>query len=371
MKKLLLFLALLCCAIMSCIPSNGEESTKPAIYAPVKEVSFAGNGGTQKVQVYANVEYDIASSVGWLTVMKDKNFVVNITASPSTHASERTGEIIFSNKEHNLSQTITVSQSSLNVNGWAELPAMVENVNWEYGHHSVLPSNNKLRNYSFCFDKERYCSIWVAYPLHECYLGDASRKDNWGYDPCCIADEFEPNLSGSYYSQGGGTNTHSRGHHLPSADRVASREDNLTTFYCTNVTPQLQSLNGGTWMSLEDALRGEKYMCKDTLYVVTGAHFEQGANYNYAWDNKGKGKACAVPTHYYKVVLRTKKGDSGKWVGNCSADELKCVGFWFEHKGGAPRQTMSVAEIEKKTGYTFFPNVPNAPKSTYNPSDWQ
>ena len=31
---------------------------------------------------------------------------------------------------------------------------------------------------------------------------------------------------------------------------------------------------------------------------------------------------------------------------------------------------MSVEEIEKLTGFTFFANVPNAPKSDCNPSDW-
>ena len=30
----------------------------------------------------------------------------------------------------------------------------------------------------------------------------------------------------------------------------------------------------------------------------------------------------------------------------------------------------SVKEIEELTGFTFFANVPNAPKDTYNPSDW-
>ena len=204
--------------------------------------------------------------------------------------------------------------------------------------------------------------------MHECYTeGGGKRTNAWSYDPCCVEDAYEPNLKNAYYPQGGSSNSHSRGHQLPSADRLASDADNATTFYFTNMTPQLQSLNGATWEDLESDLRA-KWMCSDTLYVVTGAHFAPG--YSYAYDNKGIGKACAVPTHYYKVILRTKSGNSGKWVGNCSANELKCVGFWFDHAAKAPRQTMSVAEIEKKTGHTFFPNVKNAPKTTYNASEW-
>jgi hypothetical protein len=31
---------------------------------------------------------------------------------------------------------------------------------------------------------------------------------------------------------------------------------------------------------------------------------------------------------------------------------------------------MSVADLEKITGVTYFPNVPNAPKTTFKASDW-
>ncbi|MBQ1964387.1 MAG: DNA/RNA non-specific endonuclease, partial [Tidjanibacter sp.] len=61
---------------------------------------------------------------------------------------------------------------------------------------------------------------------------------------------------------------------------------------------------------------------------------------------------------------------------NCSADELKCVVFMVEHNssqhGVKPHKgmMMSVAELERMTGHTFFPNVPNAPKDSYNASDW-
>jgi endonuclease G len=257
----------------------------------------------------------------------------------------------------------------LNKGGWLELPAITESDELVFGAHDKLPSNNKLRNYSFCFDKEKHCSIWVAYPLHECYMGNVSRDDDWKYDPYWVEDAYEPDVSGTYKANASTASTHDRGHHLPSDDRTKSVADNQTTFYGTNVTPQLAGLNRGKWKTLEGDVR--KWANSDTLYVVTGAHFAEGTTYATIRDNGGQGKSCPIPTHYYKVVLRTKSKNSGKWVANCSADELQCAGFWFDNTSGAQRQTMSVAEIERKTGLTFFSNVPNAPKSTYNPSDWQ
>lgn len=256
----------------------------------------------------------------------------------------------------------------ISTEGWAEMPLKVNSDNLEYCHHDKLPSDNSLRNYSFCFDKEKHCSLWVAYPLHECYLGDKSREDKWKYDPCCIDDAYEPDMSGSYKLPND-KSIYDRGHHMPSADRTKSEADNLATFYATNVTPQLAGLNRGKWSTLEKDIR-DKWICKDTIYIVSGAYFDPNTTYTYTYDAGGNGKRCPIPTHYYKVILRTKSGDSGKWVGDCSANELKCAGFWFENISGAVRQSMSVTEIEQKTGITFFNNIPNAPKSSYNASEW-
>ncbi|MBQ2363931.1 MAG: DNA/RNA non-specific endonuclease, partial [Alistipes sp.] len=65
----------------------------------------------------------------------------------------------------------------------------------------------------------------------------------------------------------------------------------------------------------------------------------------------------------------------GKCVKDCSASELQCAAFVICHeqdKGHKPqaKDIISIAELEKLTGFTYFENVPNAPKSTFNASDW-
>ena len=78
---------------------------------------------------------------------------------------------------------------------------------------------------------------------------------------------------------------------------------------------------------------------------------------------------------FYIAVLRTKKGNTGKSVMNCSSDELMCAAFVRAHvdqrQGDVTsREMMSISDLEKLTGHKFFVNVPNAPKSTYKASDW-
>ena len=82
----------------------------------------------------------------------------------------------------------------------------------------------------------------------------------------------------------------------------------------------------------------------------------------------------AMPTMFYYVLLRTKKGNSGKALKDCTSDEIKCVAFVRSHvnvrQAVSARELMSVSDLEKITGVTYFPNLPNAPKSSFKASDW-
>ena len=245
---------------------------------------------------------------------------------------------------------------------WAELPTEKTNSSYQYVTHYALLSNQTVRNYSICFDKNKKAALWVAYPLHNCYLGSAGRTDAWAYDPI-IAEQYQPDLTKSYKSP------YDRGHQLPSADRLANYELNAQTFYFTNMTPQLNRLNQDMWANLETKVRLNN--CSDTLYVVTGAYF--GANASTTTD--GAGNVVPIPTNYYKVLLRTKSGNTGKSIQNCSADELISIGFWVnqENYGNiAPPTSIctTVSYIEQMTGFSFFPMVSTSVKQQNNPSIW-
>lgn len=250
---------------------------------------------------------------------------------------------------------------------WAELPAIdASSDDLHYAAHfcAGLPGG---RNYSVCYDAGHRSGLWVAFPIHACYKGDQSRTDAWAYDPE-IAQSVQPNLvDGSYQPQIG----YSRGHLLASGDRTSSYAANAQTFYVTNMAPQWQnSFNDGVWSMLETDCWNDKNVCADTLYVVSGVWF--GNESTTVQDRSGR--TCVVPTNFYRVLLRSKAGNTGRPVWELSADELQCVGFWFDNRAysnGKPSQQMtSVAEIEAKTGLTFFANVPQAPKAEYSASAW-
>lgn len=251
---------------------------------------------------------------------------------------------------------------------WIETPTIVEQANYEYvTHYTKLSNGKKVRNYSLCFDKSKKAALWVAYPLHDAYLGNILRTDLWDYDPV-ISDIVQPCIYKGFRSTGG--DRYDRGHQLPSADRLNTLEMNEQTFFFTNMTPQMSRLNQDMWAKLEGKVRDNR--CSDTLYVVTGTHFANTSK--KALDNNDI--EIPVPTHYYKVFLRTKSGKTGKNVKDCSASELKAIGVWVEHKNYGnvypPKEVfMSVSAIEQKTGLCFFPEIPEEVKKDYNLSDWR
>lgn len=274
--------------------------------------------------------------------------------------------------------------------GWYELPSMniglsgsymmnKDNTDQYYTWHMCSggekgPGGKTARNYTVCFSAEQHCPVWVAAPRHDMYVGNAGRTNAYRQD-ASIPLDIQYNAT----TTGGGCN---KGHMLGSAERTSSTETNRDVFFYPNIAPQLSggfNTGGGGWNTLEDWV--DKQVCADTLYEVLGCYFKEftdgyGNNVKPAKISFGGLDDAGFPTMFYYVLLRTKSGDSGKALKDCSASELKCAAFVRSHSNDlkgqkvSSKEMMSVADLEKITGVTYFPNVPNAPKSSFSASDW-
>ena len=238
---------------------------------------------------------------------------------------------------------------------YMELPELSHIENTIFITH-YLPEQDKsgIRNYSILYDTIQKISYWVAYPLHEIYLGNSDRSEAWNYDPL-VARHLQPKAQR-------GITGFDRGHQLPSADRTYSIAGNATTFYFTNMTAQNASLNQGVWATLENRIRTWVARC-DTLYVVTGAMITT-ANDNeiqYAIDNDGRN--MAIPKYYYKAVAQ-KRGDN-----------YYTIAYKFENTAPVNRNIdayqMTVKELEEKTGFVFFPTLPKDAKDSVVEEYWR
>ena len=78
---------------------------------------------------------------------------------------------------------------------------------------------------------------------------------------------------------------------------------------------------------------------------------------DYALDNEGK--KVTVPTAYYKALLGYKK-DGTLGITAQTGGYTACA-FWFPHEaysGNVMDKSMTIAELEEKTGFDFFVNLP-------------
>lgn len=290
---------------------------------------------------------------------------------------------------------------------WAELPATPADMTHKKIHTfwaSTVTSKQYLRNYTYCYDTRRHSPLWIAHPQHACYQeGGWTRPatDPWAQDPNMTVGEqavmwpIDGRAKSLVSDTPEGPYQWQRGHLLASSyrgcgDKNNPAEINKQTFLACNISAQRMDNSKAfqtLWAAAERRFT-DQYVCADTLYCVSGAYFadENTRAYDCSWISGDVryslveySKECIVPTHYYKLLLRTRSGNLRKPIQECSAGELKAVGFWFENADvikGSTAPTLgaefmvSVEEIEKITGFTFFPDVPAEVKRQCVPSDW-
>ena len=336
--------------------------------------------------------------------------------STNTTDEERTARatITFSD---GFTKTFTVRQLVMTENPeydhtWAEQPDYLANEDYIYKtYYTTLSDKRRVRNFSVCYDTVKMCSRWVAYPGHSVYrkygsyqVGENNNKGRtnaWAFDDAVTkyAPSTDYNCAYSivskYNSKTDAYNTAkepiiphrrqadicytnafgwgwARGHMLPSSQRYNTWENNAQTCYATNIMVQQYDFNSGSWADVEALERNKN--CSDTLYVVVGTLFEDSKTVTRF------GRTIGVPTHCYKLLLRTKSGSTRKRISDItSADELICIGFLFENNESSKDVNIStvatsVAEIEKRAGFKFFrnlnPDIADKVKSQNRPGDW-
>lgn len=284
---------------------------------------------------------------------------------------------------------------------------LISKSQYKYVTHfaETLTSKKHVRNYTACYDTYRHNPMWVAYPMHECYHEKGygrTKPDPWRPDPKFAQSEqsiiypsdwenwpWIPNDNKPtdlyYYWTPYNNIMYTKGHMLRSADRGGANSTmNIQTFYPTNIAPE-RYLYEEHWTKVEELL-SDYWECPDTTYVVTGCYYENDNHKSYdasSWDTPtlGLSKECVIPTARYRVILRTKAGNSRKSISECTADEVMAIGFWFPQKiddsnpGTTPALTeyaYSVSEIEQMIGgeFEFFPTAPEGVKDQKNLNDW-
>ncbi len=198
----------------------------------------------------------------------------------------------------------------------------------------------KRSAYIASYNKSTRCPNWVAWHLTRDHTtGNVGRMNNAFHDD---NDAPHPRAMNSDYKGSG----YSRGHMCPSGDNKWDHDAMYETFSMTNICPQNANLNSGVWNQIEISCRkwAERY---GDVYIVCGPMFLSGKPEYYIGEHK-----VAVPDAFFKVVL--------------CLNPPKAIGFVCVNDGVNKRKdkhVKSLDEVERLTGYHFFPQLPPATRS--------
>ena len=212
--------------------------------------------------------------------------------------------------------------------------------------------------YVLCYDVDRKVALWASYRLEAADVVEAQRVNAFRTDPRLPIDQ---NPTCDDYAGSG----FDRGHMVPRSDMNRSLVAMVNTFFLTNMTPQHPNVNQGTWARLEDWVRAWAQHF-GAVHVISGSVFDDDDN--EVPDDVGDAQlsqdsaGAAVPSHYYKVILREQPG------GQFEAITLLIPNL----AQGVPGRTASdptkdqylrqriraLGEIRRRTGLDLLPAFP-------------
>lgn len=173
---------------------------------------------------------------------------------------------------------------------------------------------------------------WVAYRLTgKSVAQKLPRKDHFIVDTS-IPKGYRAELS-DYKGSG-----YDRGHLAPYAAMDFSHYSAGQSFLLSNMSPQVAGLNRHGWAQLE---KYERFWAraKGELYVYTGVIYKHKTPRTFIGKNK-----VAVPDYFYKIIYAPKSKEVIAFaMPNSKVDKSEVAHY-----------RTSVADIEQRTGFTFF-----------------
>ena len=200
--------------------------------------------------------------------------------------------------------------------------------------------------YALSYNRQRNVANWVSWNLDASYFGPIPRHKGKFITDSTLPPEFYKVVDRDYAGSG-----FDRGHMVRSEERTRTTEDNVATFLLPNVIPQRHDLNAGPWLRLEDYLQALSQKENKELYVTAGGLFSARP--------ETIGHGVAVPEACFKIVVVLDRGqglaDVDKTTRVIAVIMPNVTGILDEPWG---QYRTSVSDVEKRSGYTFFPLVP-------------
>lgn len=200
----------------------------------------------------------------------------------------------------------------------------------------TIPSVDlKYTGMNIGFNPELHVPNWVAWEL--------TAEETTGKEPRPVKFSADRDVDGSADPADYKNSGYDRGHMAPAADMKWDKKALNESFMMTNIVPQANSLNSGTWKRLEEKCR--QWAAADSkIYIVCGPVISDKA-IEFIGENR-----VFVPRRFFKAIL------------SIDGDRPRAIAFVMPNgkvPGGMQQAAVSVDELERITGYDFFAALPD------------
>jgi endonuclease G len=203
--------------------------------------------------------------------------------------------------------------------------------------------------YTLSYNAKTRTPNWVCWQLRHADVGKAQRGP---FEPDPLLPKGFAHVTSHVYDGSG----FDSGHMCPAQDRSATQEDMDATFYTTNIVPQAPNCNQRGWERLESYCR-ELAKQGHVLQISCGPHGVGGTGKDGHREEIGKGRVeVTVPAKLWKVIL-VLPHDGAEPTARTRAIAVIMPNDQSVDYDWAKYRT-SAREVEKLTGYDFFPAVP-------------
>ncbi|KAJ2715490.1 nuclease [Coemansia spiralis] len=219
-----------------------------------------------------------------------------------------------------------------------------------YGNPGPVADFMVRSRYAASFNRALRNPNWVAEHLTADNLkGSGDRANSEFKEDPAVPAMFRALLK-DYYRSG-----YDRGHMCPAADAKRDNDSMNETFLLTNIAPQVgQGFNRNYWASLEAFVRDltKRY---DDVYCISGPLYlpqKEGDKWFVKYEVIGNPPNVAVPTHFFKVILAKRAGDSKFAIGAFTLPNQP-----IDNATPLTDFAQPIEAVEKAAGLQFFGNV--------------
>ena len=200
--------------------------------------------------------------------------------------------------------------------------------------------------YVVSYNKDTRQPNWVAWRLTAAHTDGPVPRPMTAWH-----DDKEVPQPRAYYQDYRGTRW-DRGHMCPAGDNKWDSTAMYESFLMTNACPQDKALNSGVWNQIEMDCRqwARRY---GEIVIVCGPIFLNG-------EHDSIGEHCIpVPDAFFKVIA------------DLNPEHPKGIGYICRNNEGQKKRdiyTNSISEVERITGISFFPDLPETLRASVKDS---